>query len=82
MDRDELEFPFGQWTRFNCLERVGFNRLVDPAHLRNAYLENLKRFQEELKSGCNRNRIDLVPLTTDQPYSDALANYLALRMRK
>ena len=82
LDRDELEFPFGQWTRFDCLERVGFNRLVDPAHLRNAYLENLKRFQEELKSGCNRNRIDLVPLTTDQPCSDALANYLALRMRK
>ncbi|MBI1370363.1 MAG: DUF58 domain-containing protein [Planctomycetes bacterium] len=80
-DRDELDFPFKQWTRFDSLED-GANRLmVDPVHLRRAYLENLERFREDLKKGCYRHRIDLVPMTTDQPYADALASFLALRRK-
>lgn len=80
-DRDELDFPFRQWTQFQSLETAGHRRLVDPAHLRRAYLENLKRFREQLTAGCYRHRIDLVPMTTDQPYADALATYLAMRRR-
>jgi uncharacterized protein (DUF58 family) len=80
--RDELEFPFRQWTRFDCLEQAGLQHLADPAHLRAAYLENLQRFRDELTQGCNRHRIDLVPMITDQPYGDALAQYLAVRLRK
>lgn len=78
---DELEFPFQQWTRFDCLEVDSKQHMVDPSHLRSAYLSNLERYRKELKQGCHRNRIDLVPMTTDQPYSDALAYYLALRKR-
>jgi uncharacterized protein (DUF58 family) len=80
-DRDELDFPFRQWTRFQSLETAGNRRLVDPAHLRRAYLENLEQFREQLTAGCYRHRIDLVAMTTDQPYADALASYLALRRR-
>jgi uncharacterized protein (DUF58 family) len=80
-DPDELNFPFRQWTRFESLETAGNHRLIDPAHLRNAYLENLKRFREQLTAGCYRHRIDLVPITTDQPYAEALASYLAMRRR-
>ena len=29
----------------------------------------------------NRRRIGLVPMTTDQPYADSLAAYLALRRK-
>ncbi len=54
---------------------------VDPTHLRQAYLENLKEYRENFTKGCHRNRIDLVPMTTDQPYADALSYYLALRKR-
>jgi uncharacterized protein (DUF58 family) len=82
MDPDEVEFPFKQWTRFDCIERSGLNYLVDPAHLRAAYLANLTRFQDALTQGCHRHRIDLVPVTTDTPYSEALAEYVALRKRK
>jgi uncharacterized protein (DUF58 family) len=81
-DKDELEFPFRQWTRFDCLEIDGKKHLIDPNHLRSAYLENLDRFRAELKQGCHRHRIDLVPMTTDRPYAEALAEYLTLRMRR
>ncbi len=81
-DRDELDFPFRSWTRFDCLEVDGKKHLIDPNHLRAAYLDNLERFRAELKQGCHRHRVDLVPLVTDQPYAEALAHYLTLRMRR
>jgi uncharacterized protein (DUF58 family) len=80
-DPDELDFPFKQWTRFDCLEDTEKKHTVDPSHLRQAYLENLKEYRENFTKGCHRNRIDLVPMTTDQPYADALSYYLALRKR-
>jgi uncharacterized protein (DUF58 family) len=78
-DKDELDFPFKQWTRFDCLEQASNKHMIDPAHLRASYIENLDRYREELKQGCYRHRIDLVPLTTDQPYADALGYFLAKR---
>jgi len=80
-DRDELEFPFQQWTRFECLETHGRRHLVDPAQVRAAYLANLERFRQQLRDGCGRHRIDHVTMTTDQPYGEALAKYLALRKK-
>lgn len=80
-DPDELDFPFRQWTQFTSLEAAANRHLVDPAQLRRAYLEKLEVFREQLAKGCNRHRISLVPMTTDQPYADALAAYLALRRK-
>lgn len=79
-DRAELEFPFQHWTQFNCLETTT-KHLVDPAHLRKAYLEKVRQFREELRRGCHNYRIDWVPLVTDEPYAEALARYLTLRKR-
>ncbi len=81
-DEDELTFPYRQWTRFDSLETAGLRHLVDPATLRKAYLENLERYREELTQGCRRHRVDLVPMTTAQPYAEALAYYLTLRRRR
>ena len=80
-DRDELEFPFKQWTKFINLEELENAHLVDPASVRRAYLENLERYEEEMKIGCRRNRIDIVKLVTDEPYAEVLSKYLAYRMR-
>ncbi|MEO2016588.1 MAG: DUF58 domain-containing protein [Fuerstiella sp.] len=80
-DPDELDFPFRQWTQFSSLEKANNHHLVDPAQIRRAYLEKLEQFQESLSDGCNRHRIHLVPMTTDQPYADALAAYLGLRRK-
>ena len=80
-DRDELEFPFKQWTRFENLEKVNDHQMIDPATLRASYMERLAEFQNEMKLGCRRNHIDLVPLVTDESYAEALSRYLAFRMR-
>ena len=80
-DRAELDFPFTQWTRFDSFEDPAEKRLLDPAHLRSAYMSRLAQFREELQRGCRRHKIDLVPLVTDEPYADALAHYLTLRRR-
>ncbi|MDH3584561.1 MAG: DUF58 domain-containing protein [Phycisphaerae bacterium] len=80
-DPDELEFPFRNWTRFDSLELSDHRLMIDPVHLRNAYMDNLEKYRAELKQGCHRHRIDLVPMTTAQPYAEALAYYLALRKR-
>jgi len=80
MDRDELEFPFESWTRFESLEQADWHRMVEPAQFREAYLENLEKFQKELVDGCRRHRIDHVRLITDQPYAEALAQYLTRRL--
>lgn len=81
-DRDELEFPFRQWTRFESLETAGEHRLLDPATLREAYLRRVAQFRDDLKRGCHRHRIDLVPMVTDRPYAEALAAYLTLRRKR
>ena len=79
MDRDEVEFPFQQWTKFENLERLSEFRMVDPASFRVSYLENVERFREELKRGCQRHRIDLVPIFTDEPLTGTLARFLKQR---
>ncbi len=80
-DRAELDFPFDRWTRFESMES-DVNLLIDPAHLRQRYLERLGDFREQLMKGCHRHRIDLVPMVTDEPYAEALAQYLSLRRRR
>jgi uncharacterized protein (DUF58 family) len=80
-DRDELEFPFGQWSRFENLENGEDFLLLDPATVRLRYMEVLKSFQEQLKEGLRKHQVDYLPLPTDEPHAAALRNYLALRMR-
>lgn len=80
-DPDELDFPFRQWTQFESLEMASNRHLVDPGQLRRAYLEKLGQFREQLTNGCNRHRISLVPMTTDQSYAESLATWLAYRRK-
>ena len=80
-DPDELDFPFRQWTQFQSLETVSKKYLVDPAQIRRDYLEKLRVFREQISGGCSRHRISLVPMTTDQPYADALSTYLGWRRK-
>jgi uncharacterized protein (DUF58 family) len=81
-DRDELEFPFGNWSRFENLENMEDALLLDPAVVRHRYMEVLAKFQADLSEGLLRHQIDLVPVSTDEPHAEALRKYLSLRMRK
>ena len=80
-DRDELEFPFGQWSRFENLEKDEDFLLLDPAAIRLRYIEVLKKFQEQLKDGFRKHQVDYLSLPTDESHSAALRSYMALRMR-
>jgi len=80
-DRDEIDFPFGQWSRFENLENDADFLLLDPATVRQRYLEVQKQFQETLKDGFRKHQVDYLPLPTDEPHAAALRRYLALRMR-
>jgi len=80
VDRDELDFPFKEWTHFECLEKEGYTRTVEPAAFRSAYLKKLKEFQKELTENCHRNRIELCQIVTDEPYAEALARFLTKRL--
>ncbi len=81
LDRDEVEFPFGNWARFENLENMEDFLLLDPAVIRQRYLEVLAKFRKELGEGFLKHQIDLVPMITDEPHTEALRRYLALRMR-
>lgn len=80
-DRDELEFPFGNWSRFENLENTEDFLLLDPAVIRHRYMEVLARFRKDLADGLLKNQVDLVPMITDEPHAAALRKYLSLRMR-
>lgn len=80
-DRDEIDFPFGNWARFENLENDDDFLLLDPATVRQRYLEVQKKFAEQLKDGFRKHQVDYLSLPTDESHSAALRNYLALRMR-
>ncbi|WP_038169065.1 DUF58 domain-containing protein [Verrucomicrobium sp. BvORR106] len=81
-DRDELDFPFSRWARFENAERTEDSLLLDPAAIRQRYLQVLQTFREQLLEGLRRHQVDLVPIITDEPLTEAIKAYLALRMRQ
>lgn len=80
-DRDEIDFPFGNWARFENLENNDEFLLLDPATIRQRYLEVQKTFAEQLKEGFRKHQVDYLSLPTDESHALALRNYLSLRMR-
>lgn len=81
-DRDELDFSFGQWSRFENLEDDDDFLQLDPAAIRARYLEVCAQFRETLRDGLLKQQVDYLQLTTDESHSEALRQYLALRMRR
>ena len=81
MDRDEVEFPFERMTLFEGMEEMP-ELLADPRALREAYLAEVDRFRETIRSGCLGQRVDYVPLRTDQPLDVALSSYFAARQAR
>ncbi len=80
-DRDELEFPFSRWARFENLENTEDHVQLDPAAVRQRYLEVLADFRHQIQDGLRKHQADHLQLTTDQSHSQALRQYLTLRMK-
>ena len=81
-DRDELDFPFGNWSRFENLENDEDFLLLDPSVIRQRYMAVLDEWRKAMNEGLRKHEVDVVPIVTDEPHTEALRKYLALRMRR
>lgn len=80
-DRDELDFPFGNWSRFENLENDEDFLLLDPSVIRQRYMAVLDEWRKAMNEGLRKHEVDVVPIVTDEPHTEALRKYLALRLR-
>jgi len=77
-DPAELTLPFSGPTMFNGLESTG-RLLTDPRALRSRYVEEVERFQSQLRTGCGHMLIDYTVFSTAMALDVALSGYLATR---
>lgn len=77
-DKAELEFPFRDVVAFHDLE-TDERIQVDPAYVRDVYVEQLKQFVDTYKRACSESQIDYVMTDTSVPYDFMLSRYLAKR---
>jgi hypothetical protein len=79
MANDELEFPFRKWSLFENLEDNSDRLKLDPAMMRNAYLENVAKHLAKIREAVAKLRISHLLLNTSQPFDEALVSFLAHR---
>jgi len=77
-DAAELTLPFSGPTMFDGLESTG-RLLTDPRSLRARYVEEVERFQTQLRTGCGHMLIDYTVFSTAMALDVALSGYLATR---
>lgn len=81
LDLAEVEFPFDAKTAFEDIE-TGEQLPVVPDKLRDAYLTQMQEHRSGLEKKFSGDRVDYVPVTTDQPLDLALFRYLTIREKK
>jgi|TARA_B110000495_G_scaffold82579_1_gene71020 uncharacterized protein (DUF58 family) len=80
LDRNELEFEFDSRTKFVDMES-GDEITTDPWQVRNDYKNIILDLQKYYKRNCRLNKIDYVPLFTDDNLDKGLNEYFNKRQR-
>jgi len=80
LDKAEIEFPFRDTVAFHDLE-TNERIQVEPAYIRDVYLEEVEGFIETYRRGCAEATIDYVMTDTATPYDFMLSRYIAKRNR-
>ena len=80
MDRKELDFNFTNRTKFKDME-TDEQITTDPWKIRKIYQQSIRSYQDELRLRCREQKIDYVPLFTDQNLDLALNEFLKKRQR-
>jgi uncharacterized protein (DUF58 family) len=77
-DREELDFPFDDPTRFLSMED---DRSVEaqPRQIRESYLQELRRFLESTRKELARADVEVAQIATDAPPDRVLLQLLARR---
>ncbi|MDP6468415.1 MAG: DUF58 domain-containing protein [Pirellulaceae bacterium] len=81
LDPAELNFQFDSPAMFEDLES-GRDLYVDPATIRESYLEKFTVHADQIRRSCSNLGIDFYELTTDQSLEIALFDLLHARMRR
>ena len=76
---EELSFAFTRFTRFEPMESGVAHQDLDPGAIRAEYLARLKAFLARVRRVCTECSCDYIPMSTDRPVGDALADYLRRR---
>lgn len=79
-DPAEVDFTFQGATLFRDLE-TGQELEIDPAAVRDHYLERVREVAAFYKKGLAEAGVEYHPIDTRQPYDQALSAYLARRAR-
>ena len=81
LDRQEIDFDFGNLTRFDPLE-TGDPLMVDPVRLKREYEKQFHEHQDRIRQVCHHLRLDFVQMTTDEPFEKRMAEYLDSRLKR
>ena len=79
LDDAELDFPYTGTTKFEGLEAAG-ELLCDPRSLREAYLEAMRGYIEQVHRFCAQHLIDYQTVRTSEHLSAVLSHYLTHRV--
>jgi uncharacterized protein (DUF58 family) len=79
LDEYELTFPFQRMTMFEGLEEYP-RLLIDPRALRQAYLEEINKFCDDIRRNCTQNMIDYFLIRSDKQLEVELSRYLVQRL--
>lgn len=79
---EELTFDFRQWSSFQSIEQSGLRIKLDPAAVRDQYLQRMRHFLEQLEEAVTGVGGDYVRTTTAQDLADTLVYFLRSRMAK
>lgn len=80
MDRQEFSFDFNARTKFKDMEN-GNVITTDPWHIRSSYQEKVEEFKNMYRKECGNQKIDYVPIFTDQKFDLALSEYTRKRSK-
>jgi uncharacterized protein (DUF58 family) len=80
LDRAELDFKFDRPVRFADLES-SFSLVTEPAVIREQYLQQVRKFLEQLRKGCHEFNADYRQIITDENYEKIIADFLTERAR-
>jgi uncharacterized protein (DUF58 family) len=78
LDRDELEFPFKNWSKFRGLEGEK-PHLCESSLVRKMYLANFRRHKAELEEACRVLKVSLTEFITDKPLIESVTQFLHQR---
>jgi uncharacterized protein (DUF58 family) len=81
LDAAEIDFPFREVTLFRGLESLP-DVLAEPMGVRQAYLEELSRFRERVRTDCQASQADYELAVTSEPFDVPLRRLLTRRYRR